>query len=784
MTHLRKQKVAYFACALTGLLLLGAVALTSCTSTVPESPGTSTTSSEGTTTMTDITTTPIHETPSSPAETTEVTTSAATAEGTTQPATEDTIEEAPPAIEDTTEEAPPATEDTTEEAPPATDATYSWSNPIRYAKSTPALRDPFILKVGDVWYMTGTLPPYGLAAEAERTKGVPLYKSTDMTTWEFVDYIVRTPAESEGKWYAERFWAAELFSHNGKFYVTVNCCRVDGSNHGFLFAVADDIEGPYTIMNPDEPLALGNDAHLFVDTDGQTYIFASNISYAKIDLDSLTLLSDWKTAVSPIKGSDAWNGQREGVGFEGPYVLTTGGKYYLFYSTWSRGYEVGLAVADSVTGGWSMYAAPMYGGMVQDRCDYYGGIYEEGYYENQDKYRECGHNSVFEGPDGEMWIAAHAYVTGNTSTPMLIIDRLVMDGERGILSLDTNTGKTVNGPTYGDRSVTYTVGRESVPLHALDVWKYADQNRACVLPDQVDLLLENGFRRCVPVVWSAAPDTSSAGEFTVSGTATYKGVEYPVTAHISVRNTAAADCDFEDVAVGSTDFGDDFANAFTVKFQMYEQINRGPVVIAEQDGNRFLRCTAYLLAEMTLPMTDTYAVSLDWRCLDAATAGGVAERLGGIVIRGGDQTHFPHYEEENKISKKCIGASGLLVLPAEDGFRVVVKTFDEATDTVTHSEVFIKHVNGLDFTTLTVTEEASVITVTADGATLFTATLSDRGGYKGATSTYYRSVTLRDADGGSLLQVSNAFLTVEPAFHIVSRGWTAFDLDNLQIRTE
>ena len=737
-----------------------AIALTLC-ACQERSADPTTTSSEGTTTMTDITTT-IDETTSSPAESTEVTTS-----------------------ETTTEEATPTTPEVTTEADtPPTEATYSWSNPIRYAKSTPALRDPFILKVGNVWYMTGTLPPYGLADEAQRTKGVPLYKSTDMTTWEFVDYIVKTPAESEGKWYSERFWAAELFSHNGKFYVTVNCCRVDGSNHGFLFAVADDIEGPYTIMNPDAPLALGNDAHLFVDTDGQTYIFASNISYAKIDLDTLTLLSDWKSAVSPIKGSDAWNGQRDGVGLEGPYVLTTGGRYYLFYSTWSRGYEVGLAVADSVTGGWSMYTDPMYGGMAQDRCDYYGGIYEAGYYENQDKYRECGHNSVFEGPDGEMWIAAHAYTTGNTSTPMLIIDRLVMDEERGILSLDTNTGKTVNGPTYGNRSVTYTVGSESAPLHALDVWKYADQNQACALPKEVDLLLANGFRRSVPVVWSATPDTAVAGEFTISGTATYEGVEYPVTAHISVRNTTAADCDFEDVAVGSTDFGSAFNTAFTVKHQLYEIIGRGPAVIAEKDSNRFLRCTAYLLAELTLPLTDSYTVSLDWRCLDAATAGGVAERLGGIVLHGGDQTHFPHYEEENKVSAKCIGASGLLVLPAEDGFRVVVKTFDEATDTVTHSEVFIKHPNNLDFTTVKVSEADGVITVTANEAILFTAALSDEGDYKGAASTYYRSVILRDAGGSELLRVNNAFLTVEPTFHIVSRGWTAFDLDNLQVRAQ
>ena len=747
MTHIGKRRKAYFFGILAGILLLCAAGLASCTTIPSDNPETTPTHEGETAAMTDPATTP----------------------GTTETPTEDATE------------IPPEPET----APPVTEATYTWSNPIRYGRTTPALRDPFILKVGDLWYLTGTLPPYGPAEEAQRTKGVPLYRSADLDTWEFVDYIVKTPAEAENKWYSERFWAAELFAHNGKFYVTVNCCRVDGSNHGFLFAVADDIEGPYTIMNPDAPLALGNDAHLFVDTDGQTYLFASNIMYAKIDLDTLTLLTGWKSVVTPVKGSTAWNGERPGVGFEGPFVLTTGGKYYMFYSTWARGYEIGLATADSVNGDWFMYPDPMYGGMSRSLCDHYGGIYEEGYYENQDKYSECGHNSIFEGPDGELWLAAHAYVKRGASGPQLLIDRLSLDEARGMVCIDTATGQGINGPTYGEKSVIYDpTSNEAAPLHALDVWKYVGLNRACELPDEVDLLLENGFRRCIPVIWDGQPDTSEEGEFTVTGKAVYKGAEYPVTAHISVRNNSTADCDFEDAETGSTTFGDAFDKAFGVKFQMYQPIGRGPAVIAEADGNRFLRCTAYFLAELNLPMTNTYTVSLDWRCLDAQTAGGVAERLGGLVLHGEDQNHFPHYEEENKVEKKCIGASGLLVMPAEDGFRVVVKTFDEDTDTVTHSEAFIRYPNGLDFTEISVSEAKGILTVRADGDLLFTAELADEGTYKKATLKYYRSVTVKDADGGVLIQVSNGYLTVKSAFHIVSRGWTAFDLDNIRIRME
>ena len=40
---------------------------------------------------------------------------------------------------------------------------FSWSNPIaNYTPDGKGLRDPFILKEGQYWYMTGTMSPYGI----------------------------------------------------------------------------------------------------------------------------------------------------------------------------------------------------------------------------------------------------------------------------------------------------------------------------------------------------------------------------------------------------------------------------------------------------------------------------------------------------------------------------------------------------------------------------------------------------------------------------------------------
>lgn len=385
--------------------------------------------------------------------------------------------------------------------------------------------------------MTGTLPPYGLSKEETRTKGVPLYRSTDLKNWTFIDYIVKTPAEAEQKWYSERFWAPEIFYHNGVYYVTVNCCQVDGENHGFLFAKSEKIEGPYTLMNPDAPLLLGNDAHLFADDDGQVYLFATGIWMAKIDLDNLRLLTDLTYPVTPIPDSDAWNARRDNVEFEGPFVLKQDQKYYMFYSTWSRGYEVGIADADAVDGSWHMYPQPMYGALDKKWCAHFGGIYEEGYYTAQDKYGQCGHNCAFDGPDGGIWIAAHAYDVGvnNYMDVKFVMDKLTFDEERGILAVDTDAGKTVNGPTWGI-STADCDGDEAArsPLFAIDVRGYAIANGDYQLPKKADIRLANSFRACAPVTWNGQPDLSVCGEQKISGVAVYEGKEYPVTAHVVV----------------------------------------------------------------------------------------------------------------------------------------------------------------------------------------------------------------------------------------------------------
>ena len=683
-------------------------------------------------------------------------------------------------LESTTE---PQTTEPTEPTPDTLG--FTWANPLSYANSSGVdhVRDPFILKVENTWYMTGTLPPYGMAEnQADRTKGVPLYKSSDLLQWEFVDYIVKTPDQSENRWYSERFWAPELFAHNGKYYVTVNCSALDGSNHGFLFAVSDSIEGPYTIMNPNAPVALGNDAHLFADDDGQIYLFASGIWMAKFDLENLNFLSSVKQIIAPIPNSDAWNAERPGVGFEGPYVLKHQGRYYCFYSTWARGYEIGVAVADDINGIWTMYDNPMYGAMSRERCDFYGGIYQKGYYLHQDKYRECGHNSIFQGPDGGLWIAAHVTGGGVVQGVQMTIDKVIFDDTYGLVAIDPATNAPILGPSYGEQTVAYD-SKDAAPdaTLALDVWGYTSVGKAYDLPASIDVLMDNGFRTGAQVTWERGVDTSVPGEIVINGTATLGDQSYPVRAMIEIAPAVYDNtCDFEDLEAGATELGGTFGDIWSVLFSLYTEIGRPAATVTEQDGNRFLRNTAYFVAGLKDgALTEDYILELDWRLLSEKTVGGPSERLGGIAVRSADRRLAHHDEDTNRL----VGGSGIMLYPTENGVRVAIKTYlpDGDSYKVSSQSVFFDLALGNEFNTFRIEDSGEKISIFVNQNLLCYAELANEGTYPASNYTYMRTVKLMDANGQLLLDVSDALVSVDREIHLIARGWTSFDVDNICI---
>ncbi|MBE6719786.1 MAG: hypothetical protein E7571_03890 [Ruminococcaceae bacterium] len=285
------------------------------------------------------------------------------------------------------------------------------------------IRDPFILLDGDTYYLTGTIPPYWNG----KSEGVKLWKSSDLLHWEEVGFILHRSVANADSWYRDYWWAPEIHKKNGRFYLTVNCRNDElGVGQNPLLAVSDRIDGDYTLINADNPLFTkqkcdcgkviipdGNDANLFTDSDGKTYITVCSfdgIFLYEIDLDTATLIGKPTLVVAPSE--DGWDTKNEGQ-----FIICHGGKYYCFYSSFTRSYEVGVAVASSIHGPW-----------VKDaRNPIITPIGVDG-------LQHSGHNSVFSDKKGQLWTAYHITMDADPDTQLLAIDRIDFDKNGNVIT--------------------------------------------------------------------------------------------------------------------------------------------------------------------------------------------------------------------------------------------------------------------------------------------------------------------------------------------------------------
>ncbi len=301
-----------------------------------------------------------------------------------------------------------------------------YQNPI----ATEPMRDPQISRFGDTYWMTAT--SWSFFEQQGQNPGVKIWSSKDLKRWDFRTMAV---LPNFSGWDAARFWAPELHFINGKYWLTYNAMSVAGKTTQYIgLAVADDPKGPYRKITVDAPLCPGNDAHLFQDDDGKVYLFRSGISASEIDLENCKLVGDFFPVIA--KGDKGqWDGG-DGVGIEGPYVIKRDGTYYMFYSSWGRGYEVGIATAKNIRGPWTKAANnPFYGAQKIENTQRYGTQYTQA---PDVPWTEVGHGSPFEGPDGKLWIASHGYKKGDKIwDAKLVVDPLHF--ENGIFRTQTPT---------------------------------------------------------------------------------------------------------------------------------------------------------------------------------------------------------------------------------------------------------------------------------------------------------------------------------------------------------
>jgi beta-xylosidase len=318
-----------------------------------------------------------------------------------------------------TSAAPPSTETA---VPTVTEnAVHAYQNPV-FSGNFP---DPFILRVGDVYYGYATNTITG-------DPHVQLIRSTNLVDWERLgDALPQLP--DWGAWNQDLTWAPSVLQRGDQFALYYAERFRQAGRQCISRAVSDSPEGPFKDDSIGPficQLDLGGsiDPSPFVDDDGTPYLLWKNdgnccekpvgIWIQQLSEDGLSLVGE---ATELIRKDQLW----EDPLIENPAMVKNDGKYYLFYSgNWweSHEYAVGYAVCDSVTG-------PCVKPLKKPLFAYKG------------KVAGPGGQDFFTDTKGNLWMAYHAWTFPKLGNP---------EGSRS-LRIDRVTfveGKPIiNGPT-------------------------------------------------------------------------------------------------------------------------------------------------------------------------------------------------------------------------------------------------------------------------------------------------------------------------------------------------
>ncbi len=280
-----------------------------------------------------------------------------------------------------------------------------------------------------------------------------VYSSSNLTDWTDHGMIV---TQNKVPWVrpdSYSMWAPDCIERNGKYYFYFPTAAKDtvAFGRGFTIgvAVADKPEGPF-IPEPTPIKGIrGIDPNLFIDKDGQAYIYWSqgNIYGAKLKANMLELDSEVKTLGElPTKGLK-----------EGPYMIERNGIYYLTYPHVENKIErleyaigdnplgpfkiVGAIMDESPTGCWTNHHS-----ILQFNNQWYLFYHHNDYSPKFDKARSVRLDSLFFNADGTIQkvIPTLRGAGINFATTALQIDRYTRLSEQGtsIDFLDTlNTFK-------------------------------------------------------------------------------------------------------------------------------------------------------------------------------------------------------------------------------------------------------------------------------------------------------------------------------------------------------
>ncbi|WP_316248071.1 family 43 glycosylhydrolase [Hymenobacter sp. BT491] len=209
--------------------------------------------------------------------------------------------------------------------------------------------DPTVTKIGDTYWASATSAEWGSI--------FPLFKSTNLVTWELVSHVF---PDSMPEWAEASFWAPEISYENGKTYI----CYTARQKNGPLcvaIASADDPAGPYTDHGPLIGQCNGSidgfpvrdehgELYMVWKEDGNAYGEPTPIWAQRLNEERTALLGE---QVELFRNDAKWEGNL----VEGSAIVRHEGYFYMFYA--GNGccgsgctYATGVARSRSLLGPW------------------------------------------------------------------------------------------------------------------------------------------------------------------------------------------------------------------------------------------------------------------------------------------------------------------------------------------------------------------------------------------------------------------------------------------------
>ena len=250
--------------------------------------------------------------------------------------------------------------------------------------------DPSVIRVGKDYWATAT--------SSEWSPQFPILHSIDLVNWEVVGEVF----EHKPKWAVGNFWAPEITTYNGLYYIYY-VGRKKGGPLSVAVAAASHPKGPYADYGPLVSQPAGSIDPMFIkDENGDPYLIWKEdgnsrkqpcILWAqRLSENGIQLIGERKEL---MRNDVAW----EGAVIEGPFVVQRGDYFYMFYSGngccgLNCNYALGVARSKKLLGPWEKNPGnPILAGNNSWKCP--------------------GHGSIVQDEDRRYWLMYHAYAAGS-----------------------------------------------------------------------------------------------------------------------------------------------------------------------------------------------------------------------------------------------------------------------------------------------------------------------------------------------------------------------------------